>query len=180
MSRIGNRILTIPAGVEVSVAPDNTVTVKGSKGTLTQKFAEVIRIKVEGTELSTTRANEIKHTKQLHGTTNSLLQGMLIGVSEGFKKTLDINGVGYRAALAGNKLNLSLGYSHPIEYAIPEGITVECPKPTQIIISGIDKQVVGQVAAEIRSNRKPEPYKGKGIKYSDEIIIRKEGKAAGK
>lgn len=180
MSRIGNRILTIPAGVEVSVAPDNTVTVKGSKGTLTQKFAEVIRIKVEGTELSTTRANEIKHTKQLHGTTNSLLQGMLIGVSEGFKKTLDINGVGYRAALAGNKLNLSLGYSHPIEYAIPEGITVECPKPTQIIISGIDKQVVGQVAAEIRSYRKPEPYKGKGIKYSDEIIIRKEGKAAGK
>ncbi|ATQ35298.1 50S ribosomal protein L6 [Mesoplasma entomophilum] len=180
MSRIGNRILTIPAGVEVSVASDNTVTVKGSKGTLTQKFAEVITIKVEGASLSTTRANEIKHTKQLHGTTNSLLQGMLIGVSEGFKKTLDINGVGYRAALAGSKLNLSLGYSHPVEYTIPQGIVVECPKPTQIIISGIDKQVVGQVAAEIRSYRRPEPYKGKGIKYSDEIIIRKEGKAAGK
>lgn len=180
MSRIGNRVLTIPAGVEITIAEDNTVTIKGSKGTLVQKFSRLISIEVNGVELATKRANEIKHTKQLHGTTNSLLKGMLVGVHEGFKKTLDINGVGYRAALSGNQLNLSLGYSHPVAHVIPEGITIEVPKPTQIIVSGIDKQLVGQVAAEIRAYRKPEPYKGKGIKYSDETIIRKEGKAAGK
>ncbi|ATZ18530.1 50S ribosomal protein L6 [Williamsoniiplasma somnilux] len=180
MSRIGNRLLTIPAGVEVSIADDNTVTVKGPKGTLVQKFASVIKIEVKEGVLSTVRANEIKHTKQLHGTTNSLLQGMLVGASEGFKKELTIIGVGYKAALAGNKLNLALGYSHPIEYIIPEGIVVEVPKPTQVIISGINKQLVGEVAANIRAYRKPEPYKGKGVKYVDEFIIRKEGKAAGK
>jgi len=180
MSRIGNRILTIPEGVTVEVAPTNEVTVKGPKGTLTQKFSPLITISVEGNTLKTTRANEVKHTKQLHGTTNSLLAGMLTGTKDGFKKELVIVGVGYRAALAGNKINLSLGYSHPVEYMIPEGITVTIAKPTEIMIEGIDKQLVGQVAADIRAYRRPEPYKGKGVRYKDEVIIRKEGKAAGK
>jgi large subunit ribosomal protein L6 len=180
MSRIGNRILTIPQGVEVNIIPDNTVTVKGPKGQLTQKFSPLITISLKDTELTTTRANENKHTKQLHGTTNSLIQGMIIGVNSGFKKELQIIGVGYKAILAGNKLNLALGYSHPIEYLIPQGIVVEVPKPTSVLISGIDKQLVGEVAANIRAYRKPEPYKGKGIRYIDEFVIRKEGKAAGK
>ncbi|AXK51023.1 50S ribosomal protein L6 [Spiroplasma alleghenense] len=180
MSRIGNRVLSIPAGVEVRVEAGNNVTVKGSKGELKATFAPVIEIKVENNTVSTIRANEIKHTKQLHGTTNSLLQGMIEGVSQGFVKELQIVGVGYRAALAGNKINLSLGYSHPIEYEIPKGILVEIAKPTEIKISGIDKQLVGEVAANIRAYRRPEPYKGKGVKYKDEYIIRKEGKAAGK
>ncbi|AHI54144.1 50S ribosomal protein L6 [Spiroplasma sabaudiense Ar-1343] len=180
MSRIGNRVLTIPNGVEVKVEAGNKVSIKGSKGELQATFAPVIEIKVENNTVSTIRANEIKHTKQLHGTTNSLIQGMLEGVSQGFVKELQIVGVGYRAALAGNKINLSLGYSHPVEYIVPEGITVEIPKPTEIKISGIDKQLVGEVAANIRAYRRPEPYKGKGIKYKDEYIIRKEGKAAGK
>nr|WP_026389235.1 50S ribosomal protein L6 [[Acholeplasma] multilocale] len=171
MSRIGNRILAIPAGVEITVAADNTVTVKGPKGTLTKQFAPVITISVADGNVTTTRANEVKHTKQLHGTTNSLLQGMLTGVSEGFKKELSILGVGYKAAVAGNVINLSLGFSHPVEYVIPEGITVETPKPTEVIISGIDKQLVGEVAANIRAYRKPEPYKGKGVRYKDEHII---------
>ncbi|KAJ3636335.1 hypothetical protein Zmor_008689 [Zophobas morio] len=180
MSRIGNRILAIPAGVEVKVEPGNVVTIKGSKGELKQTFSTLIEIKVEGSNLSTLRANEEKHTKQLHGTTNSLIEGMLTGVSTGFVKELEIVGVGYRAALAGDKLNLSLGFSHPVEYQIPKGITVEVAKPTQVKISGIDKQLVGEVAANIRAYRRPEPYKGKGVKYKDERIIRKEGKAAGK
>lgn len=180
MSRIGNRILTIPTGVEVKLEPNNKVTIKGPKGELSQTFFDVIEIKVEGTNLSTIRKNELKPTKQLHGTTNALLDGMLKGVSEGFKKELEIVGVGYRAALAGNKLNLSLGYSHPVEHEIPKGITIEVPKPTQVIVSGIDKQLVGEVSAQIRAYRKPEPYKGKGVKYKDEYIIRKVGKAAGK
>ncbi|ATZ17018.1 50S ribosomal protein L6 [Williamsoniiplasma luminosum] len=180
MSRIGNRILTVPAGVELSISENNTVTIKGPKGQLTQQFSPLIKIEVQGTELKTTRANEVKHTKQLHGTTNSLLQGMLIGVSEGFKIELDIIGVGYKANLVGSTLNLALGYSHPIAFEIPKEITVEVPKPTAVIITGISKQLVGEVAAKIRAYRKPEPYKGKGIKYKDEHIIRKEGKAAGK
>ncbi|WP_338984897.1 50S ribosomal protein L6 [Spiroplasma endosymbiont of Diplazon laetatorius] len=180
MSRIGNRILAIPAGVEVKVEANNVVTIKGSKGELTQTFSPLIEVKVEGAELKTLRQNENKHTKQLHGTTNSLIQGMLTGVSEGFVRELEIVGVGYRAALAGNKINLSLGFSHPVEYEVPKGITVEIPKPTEIKISGIDKQLVGEVAANIRAYRRPEPYKGKGVKYKNEKIIRKEGKAAGK
>ncbi|WP_339030126.1 50S ribosomal protein L6 [Spiroplasma endosymbiont of Cantharis nigra] len=180
MSRIGNRILSIPAGVEVKVETNNVVTIKGSKGELIQTFSHLIEIKVEGSELQTLRKNEQKHTKQLHGTTNSLIKGMLTGVSEGFVKELEIVGVGYRAALAGNKINLSLGFSHPVEYEVPNGILVEIPKPTEIKISGIDKQLVGEVAANIRAYRRPEPYKGKGVKYKDEKIIRKEGKAAGK
>ncbi|WP_342258813.1 50S ribosomal protein L6 [Spiroplasma endosymbiont of Dioctria linearis] len=180
MSRIGNRVLSIPAGVEVKVETNNVVTIKGSKGELIQTFSPLIEIKVEGSELQTLRKNEQKHTKQLHGTTNSLIKGMLTGVSEGFVKELEIVGVGYRAALAGNKINLSLGFSHPVEYEVPKGILVEIPKPTEIKISGIDKQLVGEVAANIRAYRRPEPYKGKGVKYKNEKIIRKEGKAAGK
>ncbi|AKU80254.1 50S ribosomal protein L6 [Spiroplasma turonicum] len=180
MSRIGNRILPIPNGVEVKVEGNNVVTIKGQKGELKQTFSPLIKIIVEDQQIKTIRENEIKHTKQLHGTTNSILEGMLTGTHTGFVKELSIVGVGYRAALAGNKINLSLGFSHPVEYEIPQGITVEIPKPTEIKIMGINKQLVGQVAADIRAYRKPEPYKGKGVKYKDEKIIRKQGKAAGK
>ncbi|WP_339022655.1 50S ribosomal protein L6 [Spiroplasma endosymbiont of Crioceris asparagi] len=180
MSRIGNRILTVPTGVEFRVDENNLVVVKGPKGELSQRFSPLIKISLENGSISTTRSNEVKHTKQLHGTTNSIISGMLEGVSKGFSKELLIVGVGYKAALAGNKINLSLGYSHPVDFTVPKGITVEIPKPTIIKVSGIDKQLVGQVCAEIRAFKRPEPYKGKGIKYSDEKIIRKEGKAAGK
>ncbi|KEZ18183.1 50S ribosomal protein L6 [Mycoplasma capricolum] len=180
MSRIGNRLLQIPNGVEVKIAENNLVTITGSKGTLSKQFSPLIKIEVEENKLITKRLNEQKHTKQLHGTTNSLLQGMLIGVSEGFKKELQITGVGYKAAVNGSKLNLSLGYSHPVEFEIPDGVVIQAVKPTELAITGIDKQLVGQVAANIRAYRKPEPYKGKGIKYKNETIIRKEGKAAGK
>ncbi|ATZ16174.1 large subunit ribosomal protein L6 [Entomoplasma freundtii] len=182
MSRIGNRLLSIPEGVEVTLEPNNTVIVKGPKGELSQKFSPLITIEIdqESRTVKTLRANEIKHTKQLHGTTNSLIAGMLEGVSKGFEKNLQIVGVGYKANLNGKKLGLSLGFSHPVECEIPEGLTVEVPKPTNIIIRGINKQLVGEFAANIRAYRKPEPYKGKGIKYADEKIIRKEGKAAGK
>ncbi|WP_434342472.1 50S ribosomal protein L6 [Mycoplasma capricolum] len=180
MSRIGNRLLQIPNGVEVKIAENNLVTITGSKGTLSKQFSSLIKIEVEENKLITKRLNEQKHTKQLHGTTNSLLQGMLTGVSEGFKKELQITGVGYKAAVNGSKLNLSLGYSHPVEFEIPDGVVIQAVKPTELAITGIDKQLVGQVAANIRAYRKPEPYKGKGIKYKNETIIRKEGKAAGK
>ncbi|WP_434324746.1 50S ribosomal protein L6 [Mycoplasma capricolum] len=180
MSRIGNRLLQIPNGVEVKIAENNLVTITGSKGTLSKQFSPLIKIEVEENKLITKRLNEQKHTKQLHGTTNSLLQGMLTGVSEGFKKELQITGVGYKAAVNGSKLNLSLGYSHPVEFEIPDGVVIQAVKPTELAIIGIDKQLVGQVAANIRAYRKPEPYKGKGIKYKNETIIRKEGKAAGK
>ncbi|WP_434337646.1 50S ribosomal protein L6 [Mycoplasma mycoides] len=180
MSRIGNRLLQIPNGVEVKIAENNLITITGSKGTLSKQFSPLIKIEVEENKLITKRLNEQKHTKQLHGTTNSLLQGMLTGVSEGFKKELQITGVGYKAAVNGSKLNLSLGYSHPVEFEIPKDVEIQAVKPTELVISGIDKQLVGQVAANIRAYRKPEPYKGKGIKYKNETIIRKEGKAAGK
>ncbi|WP_348736313.1 50S ribosomal protein L6 [Spiroplasma endosymbiont of Ammophila pubescens] len=179
MSRIGNRELKIPVGVEVTIQPNNVI-VKGAKGQLEQAIPSVITVAAKEGVVTTTRANDVKHSKQLHGTINSLIQGMLKGVSKGFKKELEINGVGYRAALAGDKLTLSLGYSHSIEYKIPQGITITLPKPTQIIVEGISKQLVGEVAANIRNYRKPEPYKGKGVKYKNEQIIRKEGKSAGK
>ncbi|CBV67384.1 50S ribosomal protein L6 [Mycoplasma leachii 99/014/6] len=172
--------MQIPNGVEVKIAENNLVTITGSKGTLSKQFSPLIKIEVEENKLITKRLNEQKHTKQLHGTTNSLLQGMLTGVSEGFKKELQITGVGYKAAVNGSKLNLSLGYSHPVEFEIPDGVVIQAVKPTELAITGIDKQLVGQVAANIRAYRKPEPYKGKGIKYKNETIIRKEGKAAGK
>ncbi len=179
MSRIGNRELTIPAGTTVTVN-GNTVVVKGAKGELSLEFKPLVTVEVKENTVVTNRVNEEKHTKQLHGTYNSLIQGMIQGVSEGYKKELEINGVGYRAKATGNKLDLSLGFSHPVVMEAPEGITVETPTQTEIIISGIDKQKVGQFASQVRAWRKPEPYKGKGIKYKDEQIIRKEGKTAGK
>ena len=177
MSRIGNKTITIPAGVEINVN-GNEVTVKGPKGTLTRQFSPLIEVKVEGTEINCVRANEEKHTKQLHGTTRALINNMIIGVSEGFKKELEIIGIGYKAAMQGKNLVLTLGYSHDINYEIEDGITVETPNPTTIIVTGIDKQRVGEVASVIRSYRKPEPYKGKGIRYKGEHVAHKEGKTA--
>ncbi len=180
MSRIGNKTITVPAGVEITIAEGNEVTVKGPKGTLTRKFSPLIEIKNDNGVITCVRANDEKHTKQLHGTTRALLHNMIVGVHEGYVKQLEIEGIGYNAALSGNKLTLRLGYSHNIEYVVEDGVTVEVPKPTQIKVSGIDKQRVGEVAANIRSFRKPEPYKGKGIHYVGEVIRRKEGKTAGK
>ena len=178
MSRIGNKTITIPAGVEVNVAGSNEVTVKGPKGTLTRQFSPLITIKVEDGSVNCTRANEEKHTKQLHGTTRALINNMIVGVSEGYKKELEIIGIGYKAALQGNTLVLTLGYSHDINFAIEQGITIEVPNPTSIVVSGIDKQRVGEVASLIRGYRKPEPYKGKGIRYKGEFVPHKEGKTA--
>ena len=178
MSRIGNKTITIPAGCEINVTDKNEVTVKGPKGTLTRQFSPLITIKVEENKIDCLRANEEKHTKQLHGTTRALINNMIVGVSEGFKKTLEIVGIGYKAELQGKNLKLSLGYSHDINYEIEDGITCEVPNPTTIIISGIDKQRVGEVSAVIRGYRKPEPYKGKGIRYQGEVVRHKEGKTA--
>ena len=178
MSRIGNKTITIPAGCEVNVSDSNEVTVKGPKGTLTRQFSPLITIKVEAGQVNCTRANEEKHTKQLHGTTRALINNMIIGVTEGFKKTLEIVGIGYKAAMNGKVLNLQLGFSHDINYEIEDGITCETPNPNTIIVSGIDKQRVGEVASVIRSYRKPEPYKGKGIRYQGEHVAHKEGKTA--
>lgn len=177
MSRIGKLPITVPAGVTVDIAPDNTVTVKGPKGTLTQTFVKSITIKKEDGVVTLERRSEEKRQKALHGLTRSLLNNMVQGVLNGYEKKLEINGVGYKAALDGTKLVLSLGYSHPLEVLAPEGITFEVPTPTTILVKGYDKQAVGQIAAQIREFRKPEPYLGKGVKYSDETIRRKEGKA---
>ena len=179
MSRIGNRVLTIPAGVEVNVNGNN-ITVKGPKGTLEYTFKNNVDVKVEDGKITVTRKDDSKVSKQLHGTTNSNINNMLIGVSEGFKKELEINGVGYRFQLQGNKVVVSAGYSHTVEMVAPEGIKMEMPdkSQTELIISGYDKQAVSEFAANIREIRKPEPYKGKGIKYKDEHIRRKEGKKA--
>ena len=178
MSRIGNKTITIPAGCEISVSDSNEVTVKGPKGTLSRQFNPLIGIKIEDGSVNCTRANEEKHTKQLHGTTRALINNMILGCTEGFKKTLEIVGIGYKAEMNGKTLKLSLGYSHDINLDIEDGLTVEVPNPTTIIVSGIDKQRVGEIASQIRGFRKPEPYKGKGIRYKDEHIIRKEGKTA--
>lgn len=180
MSRIGNKTITIPSGVEFNVTTGNEVTVKGPKGTLTRQFSPLIAVKNDNGVITCVRANEEKHTKQLHGTTRALIYNMIVGVHEGYKKELEIEGIGYRAAVSGNKLTMNIGYSHPIEYVAEEGITIECPNASQIVVSGIDKQRVGEVAANIRAYRKPEPYKGKGIHYKGERIRRKEGKTAGK
>lgn len=179
MSRVGNRILNIPQGVSLENQA-NLVIIKGPKGTLSRQFSPLIAIKVENNQISTIRANEAKQTKQLHGTTNSLLSGMLIGVSSGFSKRLLIKGVGYKAALVGNEVEIFAGYSHSHKLAIPADLTVQIPKATEIVISGIDKQKVGQFAAVLRKVRKPNVYSGKGIMYDDEVIRRKEGKAASK
>ena len=179
MSRVGNRILTIPSGVTLE-NNQNLITIKGPKGELKKQFSTLISINVENDKLTTIRANEEKHTKQLHGTTNSLLASMIKGVSEGFSKKLLIKGVGYKAALVGNQIEIHAGYSHSHKIAIPAGIKLEIAKPTEIVVTGIDKQQVGEFAAIIRKVRKPNVYSGKGIMYDDEIIRRKEGKAASK
>ncbi len=176
MSRVGKMPIAVPAGVTVDIAENNLVTVKGPKGELTRQFAPEMTIKLEEGELTVTRPNDLKRNKSLHGLTRALLHNMVVGVTEGFQKTLLIVGVGYRASMSGNDLNLSLGYSHPITYPAPEGITIEVPEQTKIIVKGISKEKVGQVAAEIRGYRQPEPYKGKGIKYDNEVIRRKVGK----
>ncbi len=176
MSRIGKKPITIPAGVEVK-QDGNSVTVKGPKGTLTQEFNPNMTIKIEGNEITVSRPNDQKENRALHGLTRSLLFNMVEGVTNGFKKELEVNGVGYRVQKQGKTLTMNLGFSHQVVVEETEGITIECPSATQIVISGPDKQKVGQFAAEIREKRPPEPYKGKGIKYADEHIRRKEGKA---
>ena len=175
MSRIGNKVIVLPAGVEIT-NNGNVVTVKGPKGELTREFSKDIEIRVEGTEVTLHRPNDSKEMKTIHGTTRALLNNMVIGVSEGFKKELEMRGVGYRAQLQGNKLVLAVGKSHPDEVEAPAGITFELPNPTTIVISGISKEVVGQTAAYVRSLRSPEPYKGKGIRYVGEYVRLKEGK----
>lgn len=176
MSRIGLKPIAVPAGVEVKI-DGSTVTVKGPKGELTNTFSSLITIAQEGAELKLSRPNDENQTKALHGLSRALLNNMVVGVTEGFKKELEINGVGYRAAKKGKTLELTVGYSHPVEFEDNDDITIEVPDPNKIIISGIDKQKVGQFACEVRAKRPPEPYKGKGIKYVDEVIIRKDGKA---
>ena len=178
MSRIGNKIITIPAGVEVTVEDNNEIKVKGPKGELTRQFNEVLEFKVEGAEITVTRPNDEKFTRMIHGTSRALLNNMVIGISDGYTKELEIQGVGYRAAMQGKKLVLNAGYSHPVEFETPEGLTIEVPNQTTIIISGINKQIVGEFAANVRKVRPPEPYKGKGIRYKGEHVRRKEGKKA--
>lgn len=179
MSRIGLKPITIPAGVDVSINA-NTVTVKGPNGTLTMDAHPNMAISVEGSEIIVSRPNDAKENKSLHGLTRTLVANMVTGVTEGFKKTLEVNGVGYRVQLQGSNLVMNLGYSHQVIMEAPEGIKIECPSANSIVISGADKQKVGQFAAQVREKRPPEPYKGKGIKYSDEHIRRKEGKAGKK
>ena len=177
MSRIGNKTITVPAGVEVTVN-GNHVVVKGPKGTLEFTTKAGINVNVLDGKVTVTRDNELKTTKQLHGTTNAVIANMMTGVSEGFKKELVINGVGYKFQTSGNKLTVTAGYSHPVIMEVPAGLTVETPSATELTISGINKEVVGEFAAVVRKVRGPEPYKGKGIKYKDEVIRRKEGKKA--
>ena len=176
MSRIGRMPVAIPAGVEVNIANGNLVTVKGPKGTLTQQLESTMTIKQEGAELHVSRPNDEKANRALHGLTRALLHNMVVGVTEGYKKELDINGVGYRAAKEGKKLVLTIGYSHPVEIEDTADVQTEVPNPNHIVVVGCDKQKVGQFAAELREKRPPEPYKGKGIKYTDEVIRRKVGK----
>ncbi len=176
MSRIGKKPITVPAGVEVKI-DGATVTVKGPKGTLTNTFNADMIIKLEGTEIIVDRPSENKMHKSLHGLTRTLIANMVEGVTNGYKKTLEIEGIGYRAAKQGKDLVMNLGYSHQVIIPEIDGITIDVPNNTTIVVNGIDKQVVGQVAAEIREKRPPEPYKGKGIRYQGERIIRKEGKA---
>ena len=180
MSRIGNKAITVPAGVEIKISAGNEVTVKGSKGTLTRQFNDKLKIQLEGAILTVARPNESKQMKQLHGTTRALIFNMVEGVSNGYKKDLEIVGIGYKAAVEGKKLTLIVGYSHPVIFDTEDGLTVTCPTNTSITVEGIDKQRVGEMAANIRATRKPEPYKGKGIRYKDEIVRRKEGKTAAK
>ena len=180
MSRIGRLPITVPAGVTVEIAENNKVTVKGPKGTLEKELPVEMEIKQEGDQIVVTRPNDLKKMKSLHGLTRTLINNMVVGVTEGYKKVLEVNGVGYRAAKAGNKLTLSLGYSHPVEMIDPEGVETVLEGQNKITVKGISKEKVGQYAAEIRDKRRPEPYKGKGIKYADEVIRRKVGKTGKK
>ncbi|MCI9210810.1 MAG: 50S ribosomal protein L6 [Eubacterium sp.] len=179
MSRIGRMPIAVPAGVTVDIAENNHVTVKGPKGTLERTLPSEMDIKMEGSEVTVTRPNDLKRNKSLHGLTRTLINNMVLGVTEGYTKVLEINGVGYRASKSGNKLTLNLGYSHPVEMTDPEGLE-SAVEGNKITIKGIDKEKVGQYAAEIRDKRRPEPYKGKGIKYADEVIRRKVGKTGKK
>jgi large subunit ribosomal protein L6 len=168
--------ISIPNGVDVTLGEGNLVTVKGPKGTLSQKLSEKMAISNDNGTITITRPNDEKENRALHGLTRTLLNNMVVGVTEGYKKELDVNGVGYRVAKEGKKLTMNIGYSHPVVMEEIDGITIDVPSPNKIIINGIDKQKVGQFAAEVRGKRPPEPYKGKGIKYTDEVIRRKEGK----
>lgn len=176
MSRIGRAPITIPAGVEVTIAAENEVTVKGPKGTLTKKLCPLMTIKQDAGVITVSRPNDEKESRALHGLTRSLLHNMIVGVTEGYHKEMEINGVGYRAAKEGKNLVMNLGFSHQVIVPEVDGITIEVPDPNKVIIRGQDKQLVGQFAADLRKRRPPEPYKGKGIKYADETIRRKEGK----
>ena len=180
MSRIGRMPITVPAGVTVNVADGNVVTVKGPKGELTRALRAEMIIKQEGNTITVTRPSDDKLHRSLHGLTRTLLNNMIVGVTDGFKKELDVNGVGYRVAKEGKNLVMNLGFSHQVIVPEIEGITIDVPGPNKIIVSGCDKQTVGQFAAEIREKRPPEPYKGKGIKYADEVIRRKVGKTGAK
>lgn len=178
MSRIGNKTITIPAGVEVSVNAGNEVTVKGPKGALSRQFRPEMDIVVDEGTVTVKRPDETKLMKQIHGTTRSLIFNMIVGVTEEFVKELELVGIGYRASVSGNNLELNVGFSNPVIFEIVDGLTVETPKATEIKITGVDKQQVGEFAANVRATRKPEPYLGKGIKYKGEHIARKEGKTA--
>ena len=180
MSRIGKLPIAVPAGVTVTISEDNYVTVKGPKGSLERQLAKELSIKQEGEEIVVTRPNDLKKNKSLHGLTRTLISNMVVGVTNGYEKVLEVNGVGYKAAKQGNKLVLSLGYSHPVEMVDPDGITSVLEGQNIIKVQGIDKERVGQYAAEIRDKRRPEPYKGKGIKYATETIRRKVGKTGKK
>ena len=180
MSRVGRLPIAIPAGVTVTVTPDNVVTVKGPKGELVKAMHKDINIAVEDTQIVVTRPSEQKQHRALHGLTRALINNMVVGVTQGYSKTLELVGVGYRAQLQGAKLVMNLGYSHPVEIEAVEGVTFKVDGTTKVIVEGINKEKVGAVAADIRSWREPEPYKGKGIKYSDEVIRRKEGKTGKK
>ncbi|MCR5520748.1 MAG: 50S ribosomal protein L6 [Lachnospiraceae bacterium] len=180
MSRIGKMPIAIPAGVNVDIAENNVVTVKGPKGTLSRALAPELEVKIEDGQIIVNRPNDLKKMKSLHGLTRTLINNMVVGVTAGYEKTLEINGVGYRVVKEGKKLNLTLGYSHPVIMEDPEGIETVCDGQNKIIVKGIDKEKVGQFAAQIREKRAPEPYKGKGIKYSDEVIRRKAGKTGKK
>lgn len=180
MSRVGKQPVAIPNGVTVAVTPDNVVTVKGPKGQLEKAMSKIVNIKVEDKAVIITRNDDEKESRALHGLTRALIHNMVSGVTEGYQKSLELVGVGYRAQLQGKKLVMNLGYSHPVEINPVEGVTFETPAANKIIVKGIDKEIVGAVAADIRTWRKPEPYKGKGIKYENEVIRRKEGKTGKK